>query len=393
MVSVGRAGRPGDRAGPVRDHPPDAPAKPGIAAAAEGAEAAARHRAQQHDAGAGAVRRVGAARAVQSALHRHVRTVDRHRQTRARTLATSCIIAWRSDHSRATPTNSTTAPSAASPMARSPTTIASSTDGRWFQIVNQPLAQGGWVATIEEITEQRRLEQERDRNQAFLREIIDHIPSQITVKDVRERRYVLVNRVAETHFGLPRDDILGKTAPEMFPKASAEIIAADDETTLQSPDGLFKDEHVWEQPGAWASASSPRGASPSATRMAQRALPDQHRRRRHRTPPRPRPDHASRALRSADRPAEPGAVLRADRARTAKGQPRRTIRPALYRRRRIQGHQRLARTPCRRRAPEGGGRPPARLHPRDRPDRAPRRRRIRRDPDRGQATSTTCSNS
>ena len=125
------------------------------------------------------------------------------------------------------------------------TTIASSTDGRWFQIVNQPLAQGGWVATIEEITEQRRLEQERDRNQAFLREIIDHIPSQITVKDVRERRYVLVNRVAETHFGLPREDIVGKTAPEMFPAASAEIIAADDETTLQSPNGLFKDEHAW----------------------------------------------------------------------------------------------------------------------------------------------------
>jgi diguanylate cyclase (GGDEF)-like protein/PAS domain S-box-containing protein len=125
------------------------------------------------------------------------------------------------------------------------TNIASSKSGRWFQIVNQPLAQGGWVATIEEITEQRKLEQERDRNQAFLREIIDHIPSQITVKDVRERRYVLVNRVAETHFGKPREDILGKTAPEMFPTASAEIIAADDEATLRSPNGLFKDEHVW----------------------------------------------------------------------------------------------------------------------------------------------------
>ena len=126
------------------------------------------------------------------------------------------------------------------------TTIANSKTGRWFQIVNQPLAQGGWVATIEEITEQRRLEQERDRNQAFLREIIDHIPSQITVKDVRDRRYVLVNRVAESHFGLPRDAILGKTAPDLFPKASAEIIAADDETTLRSPEGLFKDEHPWE---------------------------------------------------------------------------------------------------------------------------------------------------
>ncbi len=55
-------------------------------------------------------------------------------------------------------------------------TIMESADGRSFQIVNKPLAQGGWVATIEDITERRNLEQERDRNYKFLRQIIDHIP-------------------------------------------------------------------------------------------------------------------------------------------------------------------------------------------------------------------------
>ena len=77
--------------------------------------------------------------------------------------------------------------------------------GARFMIVNKPLAQGGWVATMEDITERRNLEQERDRNYAFLRQIIDHIPSQITVKDVRDRRYLLVNRVAEAQFGMSRD--------------------------------------------------------------------------------------------------------------------------------------------------------------------------------------------
>ena len=95
-------------------------------------------------------------------------------------------------------------------------------DGRAFLIVNKPLAKGGWVATIEDITERRNLEQERDRNYAFLRQIIDHIPSQITVKDVRDRRYLLANRVAETQFGMPRDAIIGKTAFDLFPKAAAE---------------------------------------------------------------------------------------------------------------------------------------------------------------------------
>jgi PAS domain-containing protein len=73
--------------------------------------------------------------------------------------------------------------------------VMESGDGRSVQIVNKPLVQGGWVATMEDITERRNLERERDRNYAFLRQIIDHIPSQITVKDVREHRYLLVNRV------------------------------------------------------------------------------------------------------------------------------------------------------------------------------------------------------
>ncbi|KRR16428.1 diguanylate cyclase [Bradyrhizobium lablabi] len=122
-------------------------------------------------------------------------------------------------------------------------------DGRSFMAVSKPLAGGGWVATMEDITERRNLEQERDRNYAFLSQIIDHIPSQITVKDVHDRRYLLVNRVAEAQFGISRDLIIGKTAADLFPEAAAEIIAADEEKTLQSPDGLFKDEHVWETQG------------------------------------------------------------------------------------------------------------------------------------------------
>ncbi len=122
-------------------------------------------------------------------------------------------------------------------------------DGRAFLAVSRPLADGGWVATMEDITERLNLEQERDRNYAFLSQIIDHIPSQITVKDVHDRRYLLVNRVAEAQFGISRDLIIGKTAFDLFPKPAAELIAADEERTLQSPDGLFKDEHVWETQG------------------------------------------------------------------------------------------------------------------------------------------------
>jgi diguanylate cyclase (GGDEF)-like protein/PAS domain S-box-containing protein len=124
--------------------------------------------------------------------------------------------------------------------------ILETDDGRAFLIVNKPLSQGGWVATIEDITERRDLEQERDRNQAFLREIIDHIPSQITVKDARTRQYVLVNGVAEFQFGLPSEAIIGKSAFDLFSRQAAEIVTENDDKMLERADGVFLDEHAWD---------------------------------------------------------------------------------------------------------------------------------------------------
>ena len=124
--------------------------------------------------------------------------------------------------------------------------MVKSPDGRSFMTISRPLAHGGWITTIEEITERRRVEQERDRNYAFLSQIIDHIPSQITVKDAHDRRYLLVNRVAEIQFGISRDLIIGKTAHDIFAKGAADLVTADDEKTLQSANDLFKDEHPWD---------------------------------------------------------------------------------------------------------------------------------------------------
>lgn len=125
-------------------------------------------------------------------------------------------------------------------------TIMENGDGRSFQIINKPLAQGGWVATIEDITERRTLEIERDRNYTFLREIIDHLPAQVTVKDAKTRQYLLVNSVAEFQFGKPREEIVGKTAFDMFRPELAAIVTADDDKTLQAPGDLFLDEHPWD---------------------------------------------------------------------------------------------------------------------------------------------------
>jgi diguanylate cyclase (GGDEF)-like protein/PAS domain S-box-containing protein len=117
-------------------------------------------------------------------------------------------------------------------------------NGRAFHVINTPLARGGWVATIEDITERRNLEQDRDRNYTFLREIIDHIPSQITVKDAHTRRYLLVNKIAEGIFG----SIVGKTAADILPQSDADIVTRDDDAVLQSPDRLLEKEQSWRTP-------------------------------------------------------------------------------------------------------------------------------------------------
>jgi diguanylate cyclase (GGDEF)-like protein/PAS domain S-box-containing protein len=116
-------------------------------------------------------------------------------------------------------------------------------DGRCFEIVNKPIPHGGWVATIEDITERRRLERDLDRNYTFLREIIDHIPSQITVKDARTRQYLLANSVAEYHFQMSREGIVGKTGFDIFDNDIAEGLTVDDDTALAAGDGWFRDEH------------------------------------------------------------------------------------------------------------------------------------------------------
>jgi diguanylate cyclase (GGDEF)-like protein/PAS domain S-box-containing protein len=122
--------------------------------------------------------------------------------------------------------------------------IVELSDGRVIHMVNQPMADGGWIATHEEITEQRRAEQERDRNRTFLDLIIENAPVPIFVKEANERRYVLVNRAGEEFWGSSRAEMIGKTSYEVFPKEEADRITARDEELLQSDQPLFDERQI-----------------------------------------------------------------------------------------------------------------------------------------------------
>jgi PAS domain S-box-containing protein len=70
------------------------------------------------------------------------------------------------------------------------------------------------------------------------------VPTAIFVKEARERRYVLVNPAGEKLFGLPRAEIVGKTAEEIMPEETKKMVAAHDQQLLQSDSLLVLPDHT-----------------------------------------------------------------------------------------------------------------------------------------------------
>src|SRR5262249_12489868 len=103
-------------------------------------------------------------------------------------------------------------------------------------------------ATHEDITERKRAEQELERTRAFLDTIIENVPSPIIVKEAPSLRYLLLNRAAEGFLGVERNTVLGKTALEVMPKRSAEMLDVEDRKALESRQAAFFDEHALTTP-------------------------------------------------------------------------------------------------------------------------------------------------
>ena len=107
-------------------------------------------------------------------------------------------------------------------------------EGRIIHVVNEPLSGGGWVATHEDITEHRQAARELARMRSFLDTIIENIPATIIVKDARDLRFLLINQAGEELLGIGREDLIGKTAHDIYPEVQAEYFVQHDFETLWS---------------------------------------------------------------------------------------------------------------------------------------------------------------
>jgi PAS domain S-box-containing protein len=90
-----------------------------------------------------------------------------------------------------------------------------------------------FVISFKDITEQKAAARERNRQQALMNALFNAIPDLIVYKDT-QGVYRAVNESFARIARRPGEDILGKTAGELFPPARAEIICGLDNAALQS---------------------------------------------------------------------------------------------------------------------------------------------------------------
>lgn len=112
------------------------------------------------------------------------------------------------------------------------------------------------LTILEDITERKQVMRDLYRAQRFLDAVIEHVPAAIAVKEVpaptegtRGCRYMLLNRAGEELLGVSHDEVIGKTAAELYTKETADgMIAADREAIAYATIAL-NSEHSLTTPG------------------------------------------------------------------------------------------------------------------------------------------------
>jgi len=81
--------------------------------------------------------------------------------------------------------------------------------------------------------ERKRAEVELRRSELFLESIVENIPHMIFVKDASQLRFVRFNRAGEELLGHKRQNLIGKSDYELFPKEEADFFTGADREVLR----------------------------------------------------------------------------------------------------------------------------------------------------------------
>ncbi|MGZ5804867.1 MAG: bifunctional diguanylate cyclase/phosphodiesterase [Xanthobacteraceae bacterium] len=104
------------------------------------------------------------------------------------------------------------------------------------------------LTVIDDVTERKLQEDELRRTRAFLDTVVENIPVALSVKDTKEFRYALVNRAAEEFFGLTSEEMIGKSAAELFPQQAVDTFSALDREAVETAGVCEVNEQLVETP-------------------------------------------------------------------------------------------------------------------------------------------------
>lgn len=106
------------------------------------------------------------------------------------------------------------------------------------------------LVAVHDITERKRDHDDLERTRTFLDAVVENVPLPILVKDVgasgsepHNFKFRLINRAAESFFGVPRARMIGRTAREVHPPEAAAYVAMRDGEALQASDTIIEREH------------------------------------------------------------------------------------------------------------------------------------------------------
>jgi PAS domain S-box-containing protein len=93
-------------------------------------------------------------------------------------------------------------------------------------------AVSGMFGTIQDVTARKLAEAELQRTRAFLDAVIANMPVMLTVKDARDKTYVLVNKESEKLFKVPAAQFVGKRARDVVAPEQAVLFEERDRKAL-----------------------------------------------------------------------------------------------------------------------------------------------------------------
>ncbi|MBX3585468.1 MAG: PAS-domain containing protein [Ramlibacter sp.] len=123
------------------------------------------------------------------------------------------------------------------------TYMRKSREGKTLEVRTRPLPDGGVVRTFTDMTDYVQAQEALARKEAQLRALVGNIPDRVWLKDARGV-YQLSNPAHWRNYGLREEDVVGRTARELFGDEVAEHQRRTDERAMASDQPLVYEEQL-----------------------------------------------------------------------------------------------------------------------------------------------------